>query len=105
MMARTITTAAVLMVSMLSVSMIVNANADICNVPVDDLMKCLPAVRHPPEPPTPGCCAVIGAIKPEDYPCFCQYKDNPILKVFGVDIDLVFKVPVKCGLKGVPSHC
>ncbi|KAI4388817.1 hypothetical protein MLD38_001113 [Melastoma candidum] len=92
----------VLMVAILSTSVMA---ADICGVSTDDLIKCLPAVRQPPQAPTSACCAVIATIKLENYPCFCTYKDNPILKIFGVDVDLIFKVPAKCGIKGAPSHC
>ncbi|KAI4364518.1 hypothetical protein MLD38_020598 [Melastoma candidum] len=79
------------------------AQSTICNVTVAGLETCLPAVRDPnPQPPTEACCK---ALKPANFPCFCQYKNNPIVKAMGIDINLAMKLPAKCNIKGAPSHC
>ncbi|KAI4364522.1 hypothetical protein MLD38_020601 [Melastoma candidum] len=79
------------------------AQMTICNVTMAGLEQCLPAVRDPsPQPPTQACCT---ALKPANFPCFCQYKNNPIVKTMGIDINLAMKLPAKCNIKGAPTHC
>ncbi|KAI4378975.1 hypothetical protein MLD38_016388 [Melastoma candidum] len=79
------------------------AQTTICNVTMAGLETCLPAVRDPnPQPPTAVCCT---ALKPANFPCFCQYKNNPIVKAMGIDINLAMKLPAECNIKGAPNHC
>ncbi|KAG5520714.1 hypothetical protein RHGRI_033334 [Rhododendron griersonianum] len=79
--------AAVLVFGLLLVLIIQACNAQICNVPIGDLMACRHAVRvtrlrSGPPPPTAKCCEVISRA---DLRCLCSHKNSKFLPVLGVD--------------------
>lgn len=83
----------------------IGAEMAICNVAVTGLQKCLPAVQLPdPKDPTSDCCAALEPAR-DNFPCFCQYINNPIVKAMKIDVGRAMNVPRMCKMKGVPSHC
>ncbi|CAN1781157.1 Putative lipid-transfer protein DIR1 [Linum perenne] len=72
----------------------------ICNIPVEGLRACKPAVTPPrPSFPTRDCCSALshGNIR-----CLCSYMNSPLLPSLGVDPKLAIKLPQKCGLPAPP---
>ncbi|KAI4364085.1 hypothetical protein MLD38_020222 [Melastoma candidum] len=81
------------------------AQMKICGVPVEGLMKCLPAVQlSNPQAPTQECCNALEPVK-ANLTCFCQYMNNPAAKAMKIDMDRAMKIPQMCQMTGVPSHC
>ncbi|KAI4302958.1 hypothetical protein MLD38_038644 [Melastoma candidum] len=73
----------------------------ICNVSIDEVETCLPAVtRGRPTNPTGTCCSVL---KRADLPCLCGYKTSIFIPSY-VDINLAMGLPSKCGLRR-PANC
>ncbi|KAI4338538.1 hypothetical protein MLD38_023585 [Melastoma candidum] len=72
----------------------------ICNVTVAGLEQRLPSVRA--QPPTGACC---WALKPANFPCFCQYMNSPVAETMGIGIDIAMKLPEVCNITGAPTHC
>ncbi|XP_050374075.1 putative lipid-transfer protein DIR1 [Argentina anserina] len=74
----------------------------ICNVSLNNLMSCQPAVRNPnPAKPTQACCS---ALKYADLGCLCSYKNSNLLPSLGIDPKLAMQLPAKCKLPG-PAKC
>ncbi|GMN63530.1 hypothetical protein TIFTF001_032614 [Ficus carica] len=68
----------------------------ICNVPLNGLLTCRPAVTAPnPKPPSATCCA---SLTNADLKCLCQYKNSKVLPSLGIDPNLAMQLPQKCKL-------
>ncbi|TXG72907.1 hypothetical protein EZV62_001486 [Acer yangbiense] len=77
------------------------AQSNICNISVSDLMKCKPAVTPPnPTQPTADCCS---ALSHADLHCLCGYKNSKLLPSFGIDPNLAIQLPRKCNLPHPPN--
>ncbi|GLJ35931.1 hypothetical protein SUGI_0720950 [Cryptomeria japonica] len=72
---------------------------DVCNMGIDKLMLCQPAVTNPPSDPTSQCCDVV---KTADLKCLCS-KQSMLPK--SVDPKLVTTLPQKCKVYKVPAEC
>ncbi|KAL2326701.1 hypothetical protein Fmac_025759 [Flemingia macrophylla] len=73
----------------------------ICNVSIDDLLKCKPAATPPnPTPPSKECCE---ALSHADLSCLCTYKNSPLLPLYGIDPDLAVQLPAKCNIPNPPQ--
>ncbi|GMJ10379.1 hypothetical protein like AT5G55410 [Hibiscus trionum] len=74
----------------------------VCNIALNELEQCRPAVtgKHPP-PPTKECCSLI---KHADLTCLCEFKDAlPALKI---EPSRAFALPRKCKSNHpVPPKC
>ncbi|KAE9454693.1 hypothetical protein C3L33_13405, partial [Rhododendron williamsianum] len=94
--------AAVLLFGLLLVLIFQACNANICNVPVANLMACRLAVTSgtPPRAPTAKCCEVISRA---DLRCLCSYKNSKFLPLLGVDPNLAFQLPAKCRIPNPPQ--
>ncbi|KAF5781208.1 putative lipid-transfer protein DIR1 [Helianthus annuus] len=85
---------------LLTITLIVSVSCTntVCNVPLTDLMECLPAITGArPPAPTRQCCKVIRRV---DLPCLCRYK--PQLAKFGANPEAAMAVPKRCGVKSTP---
>ena len=93
----------VLVVALLVVVVAEVSNAQtICNVSVNNLMTCKPAVTKPnPARPTPTCCSVLSHA---DLGCLCSYKNSNLLPSLGIDPNLAMQLPAKCKLPH-PANC
>ncbi|BFG15629.1 hypothetical protein Pyn_27007 [Prunus yedoensis var. nudiflora] len=75
---------------------------NICNVSMNGLMTCRPAVTAPnPAPPTTACCS---ALSHADMGCLCSYKNSNLLPSLGIDPNLALQLPAKCRLPH-PANC
>lgn len=77
-----------------------------CNLNVQDLMVCKPAVAlSNPTNPSPGCCNMVRSLSGNDIQCLCNYKANQayLLRSFGVDPDRCTQLPALCNLP--PINC
>ncbi|KAF7123082.1 hypothetical protein RHSIM_Rhsim12G0036600 [Rhododendron simsii] len=95
--------AAVLLFGLLLVLIFQACNANICNVPVSDLMACKLAVtvsRSGTPPPSAKCCEVISRA---DLRCLCSHKNSKFLPLLGVDPYLAFQLPAKCRIPNAPQ--
>ncbi|KAM6580948.1 putative lipid-transfer protein DIR1 [Cannabis sativa] len=73
----------------------------ICNVSMNGLMECKPAVTKPnPKSPTSACCS---ALTHADFKCLCSYKNSQILPSLGIDPVLAMQLPQKCKLPHPPN--
>ncbi|KAK9091947.1 hypothetical protein Syun_026858 [Stephania yunnanensis] len=70
----------------------------ICGMESSELAQCLPAVRPPGAPPTPGCC---GVMHHADLHCLCTFK--AVLPGLGIDPALAMALPKKCGIAAPPE--
>lgn len=69
----------------------------ICNVPLESLATCKPAVTQPhPTAPSKECCT---AISHADMKCLCSYKNSTMLPSLGIDPDLAVHLPAKCQIR------
>jgi Probable lipid transfer len=72
-----------------------------CGMNNDGISTCLPSVRGSnPPPPTPNCCR---AVRVANLPCFCAYKHSALIRLLGVNIDQIRKLPGKCGIARHPN--
>ena len=72
----------------------------ICNVSVNNLMSCKPAVTKPnPARPIRTCCS---AVSHADLGCLCSYKRSNLLPSLGIDPKLAMQLPAKCKLPHPP---
>jgi Probable lipid transfer len=73
-----------------------------CRMNDEGIKACLPAARgsHPPAP-TPQCCSYA---KVADVRCFCSYQHSYLVRLFGINVSQVKKIPMMCGIKR-PSYC
>lgn len=76
------------------------APTKVCNVPIDELAQCLPAItgKSPPEP-SKGCCDALGKA---DLRCLCNHKSE-ISKY--ANPAKAMELPKKCGCKRLPHEC
>ncbi|XAR61622.1 hypothetical protein NMG60_11016090 [Bertholletia excelsa] len=75
---------------------------NICNVPMEGLAACKPAVTPPnPSPPSSQCCS---ALSHADFKCLCSYRNSKLLPSLGIDPNLALQLPDKCKLPH-PAHC
>lgn len=99
-----------LVATLLLIAVVEGANEpNICNIPLNRLEQCLPAVtgKNPP-PPTKECCSLI---KQADLTCLCNYKGA--LPALDIEPSRAFALPRKCKsnhpvpppCKGKFSHC
>ncbi|KAI4341769.1 hypothetical protein MLD38_026453 [Melastoma candidum] len=81
------------------------AQVTICNGDIAGLQKCRPAVHLTDlKTPTTDCCDALQPAK-YNFSSFCQYVNNPILKIMNIDTKLAMELPIKCNFKVAPSHC
>ncbi|KAL5544996.1 hypothetical protein UlMin_008780 [Ulmus minor] len=74
----------------------------ICQVSMNGLMTCKPAVTPPnPAPPSANCCSTLSHA---DLHCLCSYKNSNVLPALGIDPKLAMQLPQKCKLPH-PSNC
>lgn len=68
----------------------------ICGVSISEMMGCQPAVAtgaaEPPKP-TEACCA---SVKHANLTCFCTFKNNRSLPLFGINATRAMELPTKC---------
>ncbi|XP_021762705.1 putative lipid-transfer protein DIR1 [Chenopodium quinoa] len=77
-----------------------------CNLNVQDLMTCKPAVATSnPTSPSPACCNMVKGLNADDIQCLCNYKNNQpsLLRAFGVDPNRCTQLPAMCNLS--PINC
>ncbi|KAL8099177.1 hypothetical protein AgCh_031737 [Apium graveolens] len=80
--------------------LIVDAQS-ICNVPLESLATCKPAVTQPhPTAPSKECCT---AVSHADMKCFCSYKNSTMLPSLGIDPVLAVHLPAKCKIRNAPK--
>ncbi|KAK9932725.1 hypothetical protein M0R45_019949 [Rubus argutus] len=92
----------VLLVVLVLVAVEVSNAQTICNVSVNNLMTCKPAVTKPnPARPTQTCCSVLSHA---DLGCLCSYKNSNLLPSLGIDPNLAMQLPAKCKLPH-PANC
>ncbi|KAK9932749.1 hypothetical protein M0R45_019973 [Rubus argutus] len=92
----------VLLVVLVLVAVEVSNAQTICNVSVNNLMTCKPAVTKPnPARPTKTCCSVLSHA---DLGCLCSYKNSNLLPSLGIDPNLAMQLPAKCKLPH-PANC
>ncbi|WOH05454.1 hypothetical protein DCAR_0624871 [Daucus carota subsp. sativus] len=93
--------ALMLFIGTASSGLLVDAQS-ICNVSLDSLMACKPAVTQPhPTAPSKPCCA---AISHADMKCLCSYKNNTMLPAaLGIDPELAVQLPAKCRIRNAPK--
>lgn len=82
-------------------SVVLEEDIPFCNVGLDKLMSCKPAVTHPPEKPTSDCCNII---KSADLKCLCSHRSDLSI-VPSVDPKLAMALPHKCKISSVPDEC
>ncbi|KAG8364314.1 hypothetical protein BUALT_Bualt19G0115800 [Buddleja alternifolia] len=76
----------------------------LCGMTPNELSECKPAVAAgsaTPPPPTAACCA---SLKHADVPCFCSFKNNKYLPLFGIDASRAMQLPTKCD-PNQSAHC
>ncbi|CAG7892491.1 unnamed protein product [Brassica rapa] len=73
----------------------------ICQIDINDMQKCRPAVTgvNPP-PPVSECCVVVRSANLE---CFCRFKFY--LPILGIDPSNVAALVAKCGVIAIPPSC
>ncbi|KAF3328801.1 lipid-transfer protein DIR1 [Carex littledalei] len=66
----------------------------LCGMNNDGITTCLPSVRgsNPPHP-TPKCCR---AARRANFKCFCSYQHSVLIRLLGVNVDQIRKLPAKC---------
>ncbi|GAB2282409.1 hypothetical protein Dimus_016954 [Dionaea muscipula] len=86
-----------LLVFMVGLVHITNADMVICGVDVLTLIPCQNAVsKSGASPPTKECCTALSNIP--NIKCFCKYITSPILPLLGIDPHKALDLPVKCHL-------
>lgn len=71
-------------------------NGSLCGMSTDELFECKPAVAAGaaiPPPPTTKCCA---ALTHANATCFCTFKTNKYLPLFGINSTRAVQLPSKC---------
>ncbi|KAF3328799.1 putative lipid-transfer protein DIR1 [Carex littledalei] len=68
----------------------------LCGMNNDGIIACLPSVRGSNLPhPTSKCCrAARGA----NFRCFCSYQHSVLIRLLGVNVNQIRKLPAKCGI-------
>ncbi|KAL6185537.1 hypothetical protein ACLB2K_041669 [Fragaria x ananassa] len=93
---------AVVLVMAACINVEVSEAQTICNVSVNNLMSCKPAVTKPnPARPTQACCS---ALSHADLGCLCSYRNSNLLPSLGIDPKLAMQLPGKCKLPH-PANC
>lgn len=72
-----------------------------CNVSLDELMSCKPAVTDPPQKPTSECCNVV---KSADLKCLCSHRSDLSI-VPSINPKLALALPKKCKISSIPTEC
>nr|KYP51595.1 hypothetical protein KK1_026623 [Cajanus cajan]KYP51597.1 hypothetical protein KK1_026625 [Cajanus cajan] len=91
----------VMVIVTLMIGIDISNGLTICNVSVDNLLKCKPAATPPnPTPPSKECCDVLSHA---NLPCLCTYKNSPLLPLYGIDPDLAVQLPAKCNIPNPPK--
>ncbi|XP_041989363.1 putative lipid-transfer protein DIR1 [Salvia splendens] len=71
-------------------------DGSICGVTRSELMECKPAVATgtaTPPKPTAACC---GSLKHANLTCFCSFKNNAYLPLFGINATRAMQLPTTC---------
>ncbi|KAL1557993.1 putative lipid-transfer protein DIR1 [Salvia divinorum] len=71
-------------------------DSSICGVTRSELMECKPAVASgtaTPPRPTAACCA---SLKHANLTCFCTFKNNMYLPLFGINATRAMQLPSTC---------
>ncbi|XP_057783064.1 putative lipid-transfer protein DIR1 [Salvia miltiorrhiza] len=87
---------AVVAAAAISVNAKGDADGTICGVTQSELMECKPAVAtgtETPPKPTAACCF---SLKHANLTCFCTFKNNKYLPLFGIDVTRAMKLPSTC---------
>ncbi|AED96627.1 unnamed protein product [Arabidopsis thaliana] len=73
----------------------------ICDMDINDMQKCRPAITgNNPPPPVNDCCVVV---RKANFECLCRFKFYlPILRI---DPSKVVALVAKCGVTTVPRSC
>ncbi|KAL0386978.1 UNVERIFIED_CONTAM: putative lipid-transfer protein DIR1 [Sesamum radiatum] len=78
--------------------------SSLCGMSQDELLECKPAVATgsaAPPPPTGACCAALGHA---NLTCFCSFKNNKYLPMFGINSTRAMELPSKCD-PNQTAHC
>ncbi|KAL3814158.1 hypothetical protein ACJIZ3_015426 [Penstemon smallii] len=71
-------------------------SGDVCGMSQDDMFQCKPAVATgtlaPPLPSSACCTALTHA----NLTCFCTFKNNKYLPLFGINATRAMQLPSKC---------
>ncbi|KAL2231604.1 putative lipid-transfer protein DIR1 [Sesamum indicum] len=76
----------------------------LCGMSQDELLECKPAVATgsaAPPPPSGACCAALGHA---NLTCFCSFKNNKYLPMFGINSTRAMELPSKCD-PNQTAHC
>ncbi|KAK4424156.1 putative lipid-transfer protein DIR1 [Sesamum alatum] len=87
-----------------AVSATAKANDGLCGMSQDELVECRPAVATgsaTPPPPSSACCAALGHA---NLTCFCGFKNNKYLPLFGINSTRAMELPSKCD-PNQTAHC
>ncbi|KAG8364315.1 hypothetical protein BUALT_Bualt19G0115900 [Buddleja alternifolia] len=68
------------------------------------LFECKLAVAAGSAAPPPPTAACYAALKHADLPCFCTFKNNIYLPLFGIDSTRAMQLPTKCDPNQI-AHC
>ncbi|EYU42633.1 hypothetical protein ABFS82_14G112600 [Erythranthe guttata] len=76
----------------------------LCGMSQDELFECKPAVAAGsaiPPPPSAACCT---ALTHANATCFCTFKNNKYLPLFGINSTRAMQLPSKCDPTQI-AHC
>nr|KYP33404.1 hypothetical protein KK1_045738 [Cajanus cajan] len=91
----------VIVVMALVISIGITKGQTICNISLEDALKCKSSMTPPnPTPPSKDCCDVVSHA---DLPCLCPYKNSPLLPSLGIDPNLALQLPAKCNIPNPPK--